>query len=187
LQILLAKKAGFCAGVRKAFHITEEARREGGRWYTLGPLVHNDEVVLYFKEKGIMPVNNINDVDSGGVIIRTHGVSPKVIHEIEEKGCPIQDATCALVKRVHEVAELLGREGYDIIIFGDIDHPEVKGILGWCSTKATVISNLHEAREFIAIKKMGIISQTTKDEKEFFSVISALLPKAQEIRIYNTL
>jgi len=187
VQILLAKKAGFCAGVKRAFHITEEASRGNGEWYTLGPLVHNDEVVRYFEEKGIKPVNSIADIDSGGVIIRTHGVSPDIIREAEEKGCPTQDATCALVKRVHEVAELLRGEGYDIIIFGDIDHPEIKGILGWCCNEATVIANVNEAREFTGVKRLGIISQTTKDEKEFYSVVAALLPKAQEIRVFNTL
>ena len=155
MQILLAKKAGFCSGVRRAFHITEEASRGDGKWCTLGPLVHNDEVVRHFRGMGIEPVNSIEDIDCGGVIIRTHGVSPEVIRQAEAKGCLIQDATCPLVKRVHEVAELLKGEGYDIIIFGDIDHPEVKGILGWCNNEATVVANVDEAREVHEVKKAG--------------------------------
>jgi 4-hydroxy-3-methylbut-2-enyl diphosphate reductase len=187
LQVLLADKAGFCAGVRRAFKIAEEASCSNGSWCTLGPLVHNDGVIRYFMEKGIKAVNHISDVDTGGVILRTHGVSPKIIREVEEKGCLIQDATCPLVKRVHVVAELLRGEGYDIVVFGDIDHPEVHGIMGWCDNKATVIANPDEAREYIGVKKLGIISQTTKDEKDFFAVVSALLLKSLEIRVFNTI
>ncbi|PKM77045.1 MAG: 4-hydroxy-3-methylbut-2-enyl diphosphate reductase [Firmicutes bacterium HGW-Firmicutes-15] len=186
MQVLLAEKAGFCSGVRRAFHIAEEASRADGSWCTLGPLVHNDGVIRYFEEKGIKAVNYISDVDTG-VIIRTHGVSPEIIREAEEKGCPIQDATCPLVKRVHAVAELLRGEGYDIVVFGDMDHPEVKGIMGWCDNKATVIANPDEAREYTGLKKLGIISQTTKDEKDFYAVVSALLLKSQEIRVFNTI
>ena len=187
MQILLAKKAGFCSGVRRAFQITEEASHEEGRWCTLGPLVHNDEVVRHFRGMGIEPVNNIEDIKCGGVIIRTHGVSPEVIRQAAEKGCQTQDATCPLVKRVHEVAELLKGDGYDIIVFGDIDHPEVKGILGWCNNEATVVANVDEAQEVQAVRKLGIISQTTKDEKEFMAVTAALLSKSQEVRVFNTL
>jgi len=187
LQILLAKKAGFCSGVRRAFQITEEASHEYGNWCTLGPLVHNDEVVHYFRGKGIEPVNRVEDIMCDGVIIRTHGVSPEVIQQAEAKGFLIQDATCPLVKRVHEAAELLKGEGYAIIIFGDIDHPEVKGILGWCNNAATVVANADEASQVDAGRKLGIISQTTKDEKEFNAAAAALLPKAQEVRVINTL
>lgn len=187
MHILLAKKAGFCSGVRRAFHMTEEASRDGGQWSTLGPLVHNNEVVHYFIEKGIEPVSGIQDIHNGGVIIRTHGVSPEVIQQAAARGFLIQDATCPLVKKVHEAAQLLKDEGYDIIIFGDVDHPEVKGILGWCNNKATVIANETEAREVPEFRKLGIVSQTTKDEKAFYAVITALLPKSREIRVFNTL
>ncbi len=187
MQILLAKKAGFCSGVRRAFQITEEASHDDGRWCTLGPLVHNDEVVRHFRAMGIEPVNNIEDINCGGVIIRTHGVSPEVIRQAAEKGCQTRDATCPLVKRVHEVAELLKDDGYDIIVFGDIDHPEVQGILGWCNNEAAVVANVDEAREVQTVRKLGIISQTTKDEKEFMAVTAALLSKSQEVRVFNTL
>ncbi len=186
MQVLLAEKAGFCAGVRRAFQIAEEASREDARWCTLGPLVHNDGVIRYFAEKGIKSVDNVSDIDSSGVIFRTHGVSPEIIRAVEEKGCPIQDATCPLVKRVHAVAELLRGEDYDIVVFGDIDHPEVKGIIGWCNN-ATVIANPAEAREYGGVNKLGIISQTTKDEKDFYAVVSALLSGSKEVRVFNTI
>lgn len=187
MHILLAKKAGFCSGVRRAFKITEDACPESGKWCTLGPLVHNDEVVRYFRDKGIKSVNTIEEVHCEGIIIRSHGVPPEVIQQAVQLGFHIQDATCPLVKRVHEAAELLKGEGYDIIIYGDIDHPEVKGILGWSKSEAVVVANADEARKIAEGRKLGLISQTTKDEKEFYAIASALLPKAKELRVYNTL
>lgn len=184
---MLAKKAGFCSGVRKAFQLTEQASREDGKWCTLGPLVHNDEVVRYFRDKGVEPVNTIEEINCDGVIIRSHGVSPEVIQQAAQLGFLIQDATCPLVKRVHEVAELLKDEGYDIIIYGDGEHPEIKGILGWCNNDATVVANVDEARKISKAGKLGLISQTTKDEQELYAIAAALLPKAKEVRVFNTL
>lgn len=187
MRILLAKKAGFCSGVRRAFQITEEAGREAGKWCTLGPLVHNDEVVRYFRDKGIESVNTIEEVNCEGIIIRSHGVPPEVIQQAVQMGFQIQDATCPLVKHVHEVAELLNGEGYDIIIYGNIDHPEVQGILGWCNREAAVVANADEARKIGGARKLALISQTTKDEKELYAIASVLLPRAKEVRVYNTL
>ncbi|MEA4923837.1 MAG: bifunctional 4-hydroxy-3-methylbut-2-enyl diphosphate reductase/30S ribosomal protein S1 [Syntrophomonadaceae bacterium] len=184
---MLAKKAGFCSGVRRAFKLTEQASREEGKWCTLGPLVHNDEVVRYFIDKGVEPVNTIEEINCDGVIIRSHGVSPEVIQQAARLDFLIQDATCPLVKRVHEVAELLKDDGYDIIIYGDIDHPEIKGILGWCNNDATVVANADEAREIGECRKLGLISQTTKDEQELYAIAAALLPKAKELRVFDTL
>lgn len=187
MHIMLAKKAGFCSGVRRAFKLTEQASREEGKWCTLGPLVHNDEVVRYFIDKGVEPVNTIEEINCDGVIIRSHGVSPEVIQQAARLDFLIQDATCPLVKRVHEVAELLKDDGYDIIIYGDIDHPEIKGILGWCNNDATVVANADEAREIGECRKLGLISQTTKDEQELYAIAAALLPKAKELRVFDTL
>jgi len=189
LQTLIAKNAGFCAGVKRAFQIAEETAVEGGKWYTLGPLVHNDTVVNYFKEKGIYPIDRVDqaDTDYGGIIIRSHGISPVLIHEARNKGLMIKDATCPLVKRVHDIVAMLRGEGYEIVIFGDIIHPEVQGILGWCDNEATVIGSVHEACNLKISGKLGLVSQTTKDEKEFFAVANTLLPGVSELRVFNTI
>ncbi len=187
MQLIVADQAGFCAGVRRAFQISRETAATEGKWFTLGPLVHNKAVVDYFIQKGIEPVENINNLSGDGVIIRSHGVSPQIIKEIEEKGLTIRDATCPLVKKVHEAAGLLLNEGYDIIVFGDIHHPEVQGILGWCNHKAQVITSIDEVQSQKKFKKLGVISQTTRNENEFLAVVEALLPRAQEIRVFNTI
>lgn len=187
MQFILAKRAGFCSGVKKAFQITEDASQSGSRWSTLGPLVHNHDVVRYFQARGIAAVESLPDIAEGGVIIRSHGVTPAILVEAREKNIPVLDATCPLVKRVQELAELLSNEGYDIIIFGDRKHPEVQGLLGWCAEKATVVADQEEACSYPNVKRLGIISQTTKDEQEFFRIAAHLLPKAKEVRVFNTI
>lgn len=187
VQFILAKRAGFCSGVKKAFQITEDASQSGSRWSTLGPLVHNHDVVRYFQARGIAAVESLPDIAEGGVIIRSHGVTPAILVEAREKNIPVLDATCPLVKRVQELAELLSNEGYDIIIFGDRKHPEVQGLLGWCAEKATVVADQEEACSYPNVKRLGIISQTTKDEQEFFRIAAHLLPKAKEVRVFNTI
>ena len=187
MQVLLADHAGFCAGVRRAFAITEETIPAEEKWYTLGPLVHNQAVVNYFVGKGIIPVDEIDNIESGGFIIRTHGVAPALIDELHEKGFMVKDATCPLVKRIHEVVCLLRSEDYEIVIYGDLNHPEVQGILGWCENKATVIASVEEVATLKSVKKLGVISQTTKNETDFLAVVNALLPQANEIRVFNTI
>lgn len=187
MQVLLADHAGFCAGVRRAFAITEETISSEGKWHTLGPLVHNQSVVNHFANRGISPAEDIAQAESGGFIIRTHGVAPEIIEKLHEQGFKVKDATCPLVKRIHEVACLLQSEAYDIVIYGDRNHPEVQGILGWCNNNATVVASAEEAAGLKSLKKIGIVSQTTKNEKDFFDVVEKLLPKAAEIRVFNTI
>ncbi len=187
LQVLLADHAGFCAGVRRAFAITEDSISTEEKWYTLGPLVHNQSVVNYFAENGITAVDDIEDIESGGFIIRSHGVAPAIINELQARGFRLKDATCPLVKRVHEVACLLLSEGYEIVIYGDPNHPEVQGIMGWCDNKATVVDSVTEVHLLSTVKKLGVISQTTKNENDFLAVVNALLPYAKELRVFNTI
>lgn len=187
LQIKVAEHAGFCAGVNRAIEIAGEAAVEGGKWYTLGPLVHNDAVVKYFKQKGIVPVDSLEGLEPGGLIIRSHGVPPQVIKGAEEKGFIIKDATCPLVKKVHTLAALLRGEGYTIVIFGDRAHAEVQGIAGWCDGDANIIDGIDEIPELRLGSKVGLISQTTRDEKQFYKIAENLLPGRMETRIFNTI
>lgn len=188
MHTLIASHAGFCAGVKRAFKIAEDTANNSGRWYTLGPLVHNKHVVDYFKQKGINPVENLNEIaEPAGIIIRSHGVAPQIIHEAESKGLDIKDATCPRVSRVHEIVQELETQGYNIVIFGDPQHPEVKGILGWCGGKASVVSNIKDIRQLKTCDRLGIVSQTTKDENEFFQVVNGLSGIAGEIKVFNTI
>ena len=190
MQTRLARNAGFCAGVRRAVKIAEEAADEGGRWYSLGPLVHNDAVVDNLKGKGIIPVDRLEEIQVGedtGVIIRSHGVPPEIIEQAQGRGLVIKDATCPLVKRVHDIVASLRGEGYEVVVFGDAKHPEVQAITGWCNNQARVIAKVEEACQLQVVDKLGVVSQTTKDENDFYAIVNALLPLAKEIRVFNTI
>ncbi|KUG04666.1 4-hydroxy-3-methylbut-2-enyl diphosphate reductase / ssu ribosomal protein s1p [hydrocarbon metagenome] len=188
MHTLVASHAGFCAGVKRAFKIAEESANSPGKWFTLGPLVHNESVIDYFKQKGIYPVNNLDEItDKAGIIIRSHGVVPEIIHEAQNRGFNIKDATCPRVSRVHEIVQTLEAEGYDIVIFGDQEHPEVEGILGWCGGRASVVSDINDIIKLKTCDRLGIVSQTTKDEKEFYQVVNSLSQTAGEIKVFNTI
>ena len=190
MQTRLARNAGFCAGVRRAVKIAEEAAEDGGRWYSLGPLVHNDAVVDNLKGKGIIPVDRLEEIQVGedtGVIIRSHGVPPEIIEQAQGRGLVIKDATCPLVKRVHEIVASLRGEGYEVVVFGDANHPEVQAITGWCDNQARVVASVEEACQLQVVNKLGVVSQTTKDTEEFYAIVNALLPLAKEIRVFNTI
>jgi ribosomal protein S1/(E)-4-hydroxy-3-methyl-but-2-enyl pyrophosphate reductase len=190
VQIQLAHNAGFCAGVKRAFELALNTANQKGAWYSLGPLVHNDSVTAFLKEKGVEAVDELDEIPAGGntgVIIRSHGVPPEIIKEAREKGFSIIDATCPLVKRIHEIVASLRGEGYEIVIFGDANHPEVKAILGWCNYQARVIATKEEACQQQVVKKLAVVSQTTKNENDFYAIAAALIPVASEIRIFNTI
>lgn len=189
MYVLLARNAGFCAGVRKAVKIAEEAAREPGKWFSLGPLVHNDEVVNYFRQKGIETVDTLERIGEqpAGIIIRSHGTSPELIKQAWELGLEVRDATCVLVKKIHEIVTRLRGEDYDIVVFGDAKHPEVKGILGWCGQRASVVASADEVGDLPVMQKVALLSQTTKDEKEFQKVAGALSNKCRELKVFNTI
>lgn len=188
MQVEVAPNSGFCAGVRRAMNIAHECAERDGTYYTLGPIVHNDAVVKSLEDMGISPVNDLADLveTTAGIIIRSHGAPARIWEEARSRGIEIVDATCPLVKRIHELVTSLQKEGYDIIVYGDIHHPEVQGIIGWVD-KAQVVANAEEASQILPVKKLAVVSQTTKNEKEFLQVVQELIPKAKEVRIFNTI
>lgn len=187
MQFYIAEHAGFCSGVKRALKIAEESSHDSIKWYTLGPLVHNKSVIDYLNKKGVLTVDKIHDLFDGGIIIRSHGVSPDIINSIEDKSIPYKDATCPLVKKVHHILETLYKEDYQIVIYGDLEHPEVTGFLGWCDKQAIVIKNLTEAEKLKNYKKMALVAQTTKNEKDYWSIVEVLAKKTKELRSFNTI
>jgi len=188
LRIILARQAGFCAGVKRAIDIAEECCDQEHTFYSLGPLVNNDEVVRHLESRGIIPIDSLEQVNPPHrLIIRSHGASRDLLLEAQSKGIEIIDATCPLVKQVHELVASLRGEGYDIVIFGDINHPEVKGILGWCDNKALVIKDVEQVSQIKPGQKIGIVSQTTKDESKFYELVEAIKLKTGEVKVCNTI
>ena len=194
MEVILAKSAGFCPGVKRAvdmvYSLTEH--QNGEPVYTYGPIIHNDEVVKDLASKGAKVVNSLEELDSlprGTVVIRSHGVARSVYEAIEAKGFKIVDATCPFVKRIHNIVEEQGKEGRDIIIIGNPDHPEVQGIRGWCLTPSVVIQNIDEAMQFSAkgSEKLCIISQTTFNYNKFKELVEILSEKGYDINCVNSI
>lgn len=185
MQIILAEHAGFCFGVKNAIKLLDNLIKEGEKTYTLGPIVHNRQVVELYEKQGIKAVE-LDDVKDGNLVIRTHGVPPDVIDQARKKGLNVIDATCPFVKRVHKLARDLSEKGYFVVIIGDPNHPEVKGIKGWCGVDAAVIKNEEDAREFYTDKKVGVVVQTTQTEENVNKIVEILKEKLDIAFFYNT-
>lgn len=189
MQIEIAKYAGFCFGVKRAVEMAETSLQEPRPWYTLGPLVHNKHVVDRLHEQGLKVIESPDEITEpdSGVIIRSHGVAKDTVNDLKYRGFRIVDATCPLVKHIHELVVRLEQDKYDIVIFGDKYHPEVIGICGWCDHKGKVVAN---AEEFLALplsRKVAVISQSTKDQNEYFRLVADLPKKTGELRFFNTI
>lgn len=184
MEVVQPKHTGFCFGVRKAVdRVLKEAGRGKGRIYTLGPIIHNPQMVRLLEEKGIIPVDDVTQIDEGIVVLRTHGIRKEEEAYIREKSLKSIDATCPFVKRVRKYAVYLRQHGYKVVIAGDKNHPEVKSVLSYLDNDGIV---LQESCSFEA-QKIGVVSQTTLDRATFQSVVMGLLDGAQELRIYDTI
>ena len=167
MQINIQKGAGFCAGVQRAIDLAEKAVLERSVVYTLGALIHNKRVVNSLKEKGIIPIDNLDDIPNGEtVIIRSHGVGTGVYDELKEKGCEIVDATCPSVKAIHNKVSEMSAKGYQIIVIGDARHPEIKGICGYCKDPL-IFENEDEVFIPENAEKFFVVVQTTFDIKNY--------------------
>ncbi|HEX3030899.1 MAG TPA: bifunctional 4-hydroxy-3-methylbut-2-enyl diphosphate reductase/30S ribosomal protein S1 [Bacillota bacterium] len=187
MEILVARQAGFCFGVKRAIKMAEEAAGQDREISSLGPLIHNRQVVARLSEKGIKPVDSLQDIPSGTVVIRSHGVGVQVLEEIEQRALKIVDATCPFVKKAQQLAHQLYEEGYKVVVVGDRSHPEVTGIVGWTYDQAVVVENAKEAEELARANKIGILAQTTQPVDNFLSVVRVLAGKCQELRVFNTI
>jgi 4-hydroxy-3-methylbut-2-enyl diphosphate reductase len=187
MEILVARQAGFCFGVKRAIKIAEEAAGHSQEIYSYGPLIHNRQVVAKLAQQGVQPVEDLTDISSGTMIIRSHGVGAQVLADITAKGLQIIDATCPFVKKAQQLANQLQEEGYQVIVVGDKSHPEVTGIVGWTGGQAFVIENAQEIRGLSRFNKIGILAQTTQPLENFLAIVRELAGKCLELRAFNTI
>lgn len=188
LSIEVAQHAGVCYGVERALALAAEAAREAhGPVRTLGPLIHNPLVVAELEQAGVTVADCIEEVDTGTVIIRAHGVVPQVVDQAEHRGLTVLDATCPYVKKAHMAAEKLVREGYQLIVVGESGHPEVEGIMGHADERARVVSSPADLVSIELSRKVGVVVQTTQTVEALSSIVSALLSRVSELRVINTI
>lgn len=188
-KVLLAEKAGFCFGVKRAMAIAEQTARTSSSKpvYTFGPLIHNPQAVSYLKSIGIHPVDSLDSITPGKLIVRSHGLPPQVITSAQKKGFEIIDATCPFVRRAQDLAKTLLSESYVVAVIGEADHPEVIGIVGHAGGKAIIIENIEDIKQLHGKNKIGIVTQTTQSIEYFKLLVSHILEIGKEIRIFNTI
>lgn len=186
MQITVAKRAGFCFGVKRAIDIAFNLAKDTDKGiYTFGPLIHNPQVIDKLKRHGIFPAEDLHSVNIKTLIIRTHGIAPKVYEKISKMGYQVVDATCPFVKKAQQHVQKLKEKGYKVLVLGDRHHPEVEALLGFAGDNVVIVNNNQPIPYMKG--KIGIIVQTTQSADTLKKVVCQILDTAKEIKVYNTI
>ena len=185
MEINLAKNYGFCFGVKRAIEIAEESQNAT----TMGPLIHNNEEINRLKSNfDVTTAHTMDEIgDSKRVIIRTHGIVKEDLATLRASKKEIIDATCPFVTKPQEIVEEMSQKKYKVIIFGDENHPEVKGVRSYAVNDALVILSVDELKNVPLGPKIAIVSQTTKKYSEFMKIVDYLVERVSEVRVFNTI
>ncbi|MFH1784254.1 MAG: 4-hydroxy-3-methylbut-2-enyl diphosphate reductase [bacterium] len=193
MNIIVAKNSGFCFGVERSLKLALSASKEASGnkkplpVYTLGPLIHNPQVVSSLEKKGIKVVCDLKKIKKGVLIICSHGVSPESLKHAKRKKLKIIDATCPFVQKTQKLVHDLLRKKYQVVIVGDSSHPEVLSLLGFSSEKGIVVSGVKDIAKVAFASKTGVVAQTTQLISNLKDVVSHLLDRTSELRVYNTI
>jgi len=187
MEIILAKSAGFCFGVKRATQMAFDAAGEHEQISSLGPLIHSPQMVEKLEQEGIRVCHQVADIPGGAVVIRSHGVTSQEISEIEQSGLEVVDATCPFVTKAQQYAAQLSNEGYLLVLVGEADHPEVQGIVSYAPGEVQIVATPEEAEGLPKGKKLGVVAQTTQSLENFSEIVSVCLSKTKELRVFNTI
>ena len=186
-EIIVADEAGACYGVERALDLVlRTAEQADGPVFTLGPLIHNPQVVAELEARGVAVTEDAAVPAGSTLVLRTHGVTPEVEQAAHDAGAKVLDATCPFVKRVHRVAERLERDGYQVIVVGEKGHPEVEGTMGHLKA-ATIVENAEQVADLELAKKVGVVVQTTLAKDVLAGVVAQLACRVDELRVHNTI
>ncbi len=192
-EILIARSAGFCFGVKRAIAIADETAGKaqeggaGGPIHSLGPIIHNPQAVERLERKGVRVVGSVEEISCGKAIVRSHGVTRSDRAALEAKGVTIIDATCPFVTKAQEHARTLSNEGYAIVVVGDPNHPEVKSIISFIGKGVPVFTSIPEVKAARGVRKAGIVAQTTQSFENLAAFASAAIKRFPEVRVFNTI
>lgn len=189
MRIRVATHAGYCYGVQRALTLAREAMATSRQPIsTLGPIIHNPQVVARLAEEGVREAAGPKDIADGTAIIRSHGVSPDVVKALADRGIDIVDATCPFVGKAQRCAADLAAEGYAVVIVGEPEHPEVEGILGYAGKEnAVVVESAADLPRWRRRAKVGVVVQTTQQIDRLKEVVDALLPRVGMLKVCNTI
>ncbi len=185
MEIEVAKSYGFCFGVKRAIKIAEENPGSS----TLGPLIHNNmEIERLKKDFNVSLATTLDDVAPGeATVIRTHGIPKNDLKKLKEKGGRVIDATCPFVTKPQQIVEQMSQEGYDIVIFGDVNHPEIKGVMSYASGPVHAVLSVDDVAKLHLKERVALVAQTTRKIEEYNKIINYLVPRHKEVRVFNTI
>jgi 4-hydroxy-3-methylbut-2-enyl diphosphate reductase len=187
VEVILADKAGFCFGVQRAINTAFKAAGEG-RVFCYGPIIHNPQEVERLRASGVETIEDFLLLKPGdSLIIRSHGVPPKVLDRAREQGLKIIDLTCPFVAKAQQHAESLNKEGYQVVVVGEKKHPEVQSIIGHAGDKAVVIETPDEIGQTTFEGRIGVVAQTTQSYGNFSEIVLRLLRLSKELKVFNTI
>ncbi|MCI0336853.1 MAG: 4-hydroxy-3-methylbut-2-enyl diphosphate reductase [Acidobacteria bacterium] len=189
MEIVLAESLGFCMGVKRAVDLAYRAleKSDPQQVVTLGPLIHNTQEIERLTKDGIGVIDENSIPENGTVIIRAHGVAPQAYEALKSRGLKIMDGTCPYVHYSQRKAMELQQEGYTIVIAGDKDHPEIRGILGFIDNQAYVVKTVAEAKALAAFDRVGTIAQTTISPQKYQAIVEALREESKEVKVCETI
>ena len=197
MKVLIAEKCGFCFGVEHAIQMAQKMLEAGKNVYCLGSLIHNKQVVDRLVESGLRVVDNLDQIPSsshqeGGevptVLIRSHGCRPELLQEVKRRGFQLADATCVLVKRAQKLVGQLHRQGYQVIVVGDPNHPETQGVIGY-APDVIVVAGPEDLGKLPPSGRLAVISQTTHSAEDFGKIVGLIASRSdyQELKVVNTI
>jgi (E)-4-hydroxy-3-methyl-but-2-enyl pyrophosphate reductase len=187
MTVTVAENAGFCFGVKRALELAARAAEAGRPVFTLGALIHNPQEVARLEALGVRPVDSLDQVTEGIVILSAHGVDPAVEEAARARGLEVIDATCPFVHRAHEHIRKLAAEGYSVVILGDPGHREVTGLAARAEGKAGIVASAEEAERLPLQRRYGLVVQTTQRPEALRAVAGALVTRCAELRVFNTI
>lgn len=191
IRVLTAKRAGFCFGVKRAVDLAFRAADTNACVHTLGPIIHNPQVISRLKSVGVRPIESIHTRGIKTLIIRTHGIPRELSDELTRKNYAVLDATCPFVKKAQQYAELLQDKGYQVVIIGDAEHPEVQGLMSYAGAGAVVIGKdevMTGSAAWPKLKpKVGVVVQTTQPVSVLEKFVHDAVAHAKELKVFNTI
>ena len=189
MEVIVAESAGFCYGVSRALDaVLKAADTRGKPMFTLGPLIHNPQVIEKLAEQGVRSVRSMDEIPAGSImVVPSHGVPIRVMEQARASGLEIVDVTCPFVRKVHRVAESLSNHGYQVVVLGDKGHTEVEGIMSVAGDDAIAVSEVDELKGCRLKQRVGLVAQTTQTTERYRRVAGELSGRAYEVRAYNTI
>lgn len=188
MEIIVAENCGLCYGVKRALKIARKTRcQKEGKVFTLGDIIHNPRVVADLKKIGIEPCENLENLQEGTIIIRSHGISPDTYRYLARKKIDIVDATCPIVKKIQKLVESLAKGEEEIVIVGNKEHPEIRALIGYSQKKSIIVENEAQVKLLPHKEKRAVLAQSTQDLFIFKKAVAFLVEKTEKLKVYNTI